>query len=69
MDAIISMDEGGQIVLYNRAAEATFGWPDGVANAEEAHVTRLAHKRSAPPRRVTGWRLFRRGSPAPDIVR
>lgn len=27
MDAIISIDEGGHIVLYNRAAHATFGWP------------------------------------------
>ena len=26
MDAILSVDEGGRIVMYNRAAEQTFGW-------------------------------------------
>ncbi len=26
MDAILSIDEGGHIVMYNRAAEQTFGW-------------------------------------------
>ena len=26
MDAIVSIDEAGRIVMYNRAAEQTFGW-------------------------------------------
>ena len=27
MDAIISVDEAQNIVIYNRAAERIFGWP------------------------------------------
>src|SRR6478736_10163588 len=47
MDAIITVDEAQNIVLYNRAAERIFGWP--AAEMQGAPLLKLLPERYRPP--------------------
>jgi PAS domain S-box-containing protein len=57
MDAIITMDEGQQIVLYNRAAEKIFGWPSAKVLGQRLDMLMPARFRPGHERHVQRFGL------------